>query len=135
MDNIQLKEFENQVIKYSYLIYLKSEAKSFGALPKVEDNVYKELLEEEVNDVKDLFEYSQEVVQKNEVMDKLCPALKSISDDLKEISKVVVGVLLPLSLAPNLLIPLNPIIYSGIALIVFRAGVSSICEEYKKGKS
>jgi hypothetical protein len=68
-------------------------------------------------------------VEDHELKKRLCAALKSVSKDVTEISKVVVGVCLPLSLSGHSGIPLNPLLYAGIAMVIFSAGVSALCPE------
>jgi hypothetical protein len=63
----------------------------------------------------------------------LCPALKSSSHDLSEIAKTVAAALLPLSLAHVVSLPITPLVYAAIALVIFNAGVSSFCSQRSAG--
>ena len=75
--------------------------------------------ETEKEEFDDAIEKSAELVKKKSVIEKICPALKSISGDLKEVAKVVTASLLPLSMIANPIVPLSPLIYGGISVIVF----------------
>ena len=64
------------------------------------------------------------------IRDAFCPSLQLISDDTFEVTKLIVSVLVPLSLAGTITVPLQPIFYAWIVLMMTRVGVKNICDEY-----
>jgi hypothetical protein len=64
----------------------------------------------------------------------VCAALGSVKYDIREVTKVVGGVLLPLSLSGVIAIPITPLAFAVAGLIVFDAGVSAFCSEFTLGK-
>ena len=76
---------------------------------------------------------AEKILKKPEMLKHICPALKSISGDAFEISKILVGVLLPLGIAGIIAIPLHPLIFGVIAIMISRAGIASICDKYYGG--
>jgi hypothetical protein len=66
------------------------------------------------------------------VRDRLCPALKSVSDDIREVAKVVSAAMLPLALIPGSVIPLSPLVFAAFAVVIVRAGIKSICPPDKE---
>jgi hypothetical protein len=61
--------------------------------------------------------------------------LRSITGDIFEISKVLVGVLVPLSIAGTIAIPWDPLVIAAGAFLIARAGVASICKDVEGDKS
>ncbi len=69
------------------------------------------------------------------ILTRICPALQSISNASHDIAKIIVPILIPLVLAGTLTIPLQPLIFSYIAILISRMGVASLCADYSKNKS
>jgi len=72
----------------------------------------------------------EEIVRRPDVREVLCPTLKSGVDDAFEIAKVITPILVPLVLAGTIAIPLNPILFATIAIVIARMGVAGLCAEY-----
>lgn len=66
------------------------------------------------------------------ILTRVCPALQSFSGDSHDIAKIIVPILIPLVLAGTLTIPLQPLIFSYIAILISRMGVASLCANYSK---
>lgn len=62
------------------------------------------------------------------ILKHLCPALRTVSGDVFEISKVLVGVLVPLSVAGAISMPWNPLVIAAGAFLILRAGITAICK-------
>lgn len=77
---------------------------------------------------------AQEVVKRPEVWRHLCPALESASDDAFEIAKIITPVLVTLVLAGNLSIPLEPVLFATISIVIARMGIASLCVDFEKEK-
>ena len=78
--------------------------------------------------------YAIEVVARKDIRAYICPPLQSLSNDAYDIAKVITPILIPLVLAGTLAIPLQPLIFSHISLILARMGVAALCEDYNKKK-
>jgi hypothetical protein len=70
---------------------------------------------------------AQQIVSDISLKQRICSALKSATKDLTDIAKTVAAVLLPLSLSGAVAISLSPIVYAGVALIIFTSGVAAFC--------
>jgi hypothetical protein len=62
----------------------------------------------------------------------LCPALTTASNDIKDITKIVLAVLLPLAISGKIDLPVDPTVFAGMSLLITRAGIASLCDEYDK---
>ncbi len=63
------------------------------------------------------------------VIERLCPALQSVSDDISDIAKGVVGAMIPLAMGPQAVIPLTSVAFGALAVVIFRMGIRSLCQE------
>ncbi len=70
---------------------------------------------------------SRILLQQPAITERLCPALRSVSDDIRDVAKIVSAAMLPLALVPGSVIPLSPLVFAAVALVLVRAGVNSIC--------
>lgn len=57
----------------------------------------------------------------------LCAGLATVTEDLTDIAKNVTYILVPLSLAGTVAVPLDPALFAMLAFVIWRAGVSAIC--------
>ncbi len=130
MEALDLQKFEKDVTKSALRIF-SLEALQTGrfAIPNPEELSKSS----EQQDALALLE-SKKLLESDVILKRLCPALKTISSDLKEVSKIVTTALIPLAFLPVPLIALSPIIFGGIAVIIVRAGINSFCPEEVKGK-
>jgi hypothetical protein len=78
-------------------------------------------------------EQSEVLLARSDIRDRICPGLLSVSDDVKDIAKIVGAALFPLSLVPAGPIPLTPLVAAAVSLMVLRAGVQAICRPKKSG--
>jgi hypothetical protein len=141
MDKGTLEVFTDEVIKTTfYLHFMQSKQSGNFLVPdeKLEFASSKEVSEtnikEKLIDFNNLLKRCKSYLSDEKIILLLCPALKSISSDLKEISKIVVAVLFPLSISKEHIIPLDSLVYSGISLIIFNAGISSVCNNKETKK-
>jgi hypothetical protein len=68
------------------------------------------------------------------VLRYVCPALKSAGQDVFEISKILVGVLVPLHLAGTIHVSLEAPMFALGALYFARAGIAGACAEIDNRK-
>lgn len=61
------------------------------------------------------------------VLARLCPALRSTSEDIGSVAKTVGTALLPLALTPAAVVPLSSLVMGAVAVVVLRAGIATIC--------
>ena len=74
-------------------------------------------------------EAAKEAILKPSILRYICPALSSVTGDVFEISKILVGVLVPLSIAGAIAIAWNPLVIAAGAFLITRAGITSICKD------
>ena len=74
------------------------------------------------------------LIKQESVLDRLCPTLRTVSGDLGTVAKAITPILLPLAIGPQAVIPLTPLAFGALAVMVVRAGVSAICPEYNSKK-
>lgn len=75
---------------------------------------------------------AEKLVSRKDIRQHLCPALQTVADDAFDIAKVVTPILVPMVLAGTISIPLNPLFFATIALVIARMGVASLCAGYPK---
>lgn len=61
------------------------------------------------------------------IKQRICEAITSINNDLFEINRTITPVLVGAILAETIVMPLNPIIFAWIVLLVSRAGIKQYC--------
>lgn len=67
------------------------------------------------------------ITRKTEFKNLICPALQSITGDVFDIAKITTPALVVAVSAKTISIPLDPLIFMYIAIVIARAGVSSFC--------
>ena len=67
------------------------------------------------------------ILVEEDILPHICPFLKSLSNDTNEVAKTLVTALVPLALSGTIAIPLNPILFAMLALIICKAGINAIC--------
>ena len=79
---------------------------------------------------KELFEPAKQQRQlKKVIANTLCPAMTKLSDDVFEIAKVSTPILLSLSLAGTIALPIQPIFFAASAMLIARSGIATICKD------
>jgi hypothetical protein len=106
-----ISEFEN-ILQDIYERKVRGKAYDRQAAQKTEDEATKILL-------------------RKDVRKRLCPGLQSVSSDVNDIAKAITPILVPLILTGMLTIPLQPLLFAYIAVIIARMGIASICDDYK----
>jgi hypothetical protein len=76
----------------------------------------------------DFIKGAHEIVHQPDVRHRLCAALASGTGDMFDIGKTLVPVLIPLSLAGAIAVPVTPIVIAAIALVIARMGVGAFCK-------
>ena len=76
-----------------------------------------------------------EILSRKDIRKHLCPVLHSVSNDVNDIAKAITPILIPLILAGTIVIPLQPVLFAYIAIIVARMGIAGICGNYDKEKA
>jgi hypothetical protein len=97
-----------------------SRFETYGSSDKTDNETEKS---EESQGIED----AQKLVAQKKVKHRICPALQKITDDVFEITKVIVPILVPLSIAGTIAIPLNPVFFASIAIVLCRCGIASYC--------
>ena len=68
----------------------------------------------------------------NEVRNRIREALKTSSEDLREMTKVIGAALLPLMITGAIALTRHPLGIAVAALIVYRAGISAYCSDISR---
>lgn len=74
-------------------------------------------------------EEAQKYLNKPTIKQLVCPPLVGIVNDVFSVSQAITPTLITATIAGTIAIPLNPLIYAWIALIIFRAGIGIYCKE------
>lgn len=76
-------------------------------------------------------EEAEEIVNRADVKKIICPFLQSSINDVFELGKLLTaGLVAPIILGTStVVIPINPILIAWMAIIIWKAGVTSICAE------
>lgn len=128
---IDTSDFTDEVIKLANEVFLEQVLnQGINSIPEVK----KVNKNKSIKSYNDLIVKSEKIIKKQKIKTKLCEALKSTSKDLTEIAKIVAAVLIPLALADKPIIQLNSYIFAGISVVIFNAGVNSICSEKNENK-
>ena len=80
--------------------------------------------------LKDVEKNQKELMTNAKILRYLCPALKSATGDAFDIAKIIIGVLVPLTIAGTITITISPWLIGFIALTISRMGIRAICEGY-----
>jgi hypothetical protein len=78
---------------------------------------------------------ASEIIARADIRSVLCPGLLNASNDVRDIAKASGGAILPLVLAGAIHLPLTPLAFGVFALVVIRAGLRSLCREFKNERS
>lgn len=80
-------------------------------------------------------EKAEELLERNDIRHYICPALQSISKDAYDIGKVLAAVLIPLALSNTISIPLDPVVFGLMAIMISKMGIASLCADFPKEKN
>jgi hypothetical protein len=122
----------DKVVELTHLLYFQQSHPSVKFATDPDLARYEPIRDETgavVDDVEKLKDDAAARIAKSGLKAFICPLLRSTSHDISEIAKVVAASLLPLSLAHTIDLPLNPLIYAAIALLIFNSGVAAFCSE------
>lgn len=75
---------------------------------------------------------AEKVLAEVTIRQRLCVALASASDDVKEVAKIVCGTMVPLAIAGTLGVATTPLLLAGVTVVVLRAGIRGLCADNKK---
>ncbi len=122
-NSYDLTEFNKEDFQADVLVELR-ELKFYGGMraspPKLQPYVVQALLE------------AREIVKKKTLRQYLCPALQTSSNDVFEMAKIAIPIMLSLALAGTILIPVNTLIFASIILMIQRMGVATYCHGFDK---
>jgi len=83
----------------------------------------------EPSDVEKAEALAERQLKDSVVKKQVCGALKSVSNDLSEITKIVATALISLSTAGVITLPMTPLAFAAAGLVVFRSGVAAYCPD------
>jgi hypothetical protein len=128
MTDLEQEHFTREAVKAAYRIQLFDEAG--GARAALSDTPEQVQRTEELTRAQ---AEAQRLIRHPSVIERLCPALKSVSGDLGKVAATTASVILPLSIGPQAIFSVTPLVVGAVAVIVVRAGVSALCPEQNKG--
>jgi hypothetical protein len=67
------------------------------------------------------------ILKERKVLDIICPGLRGVSNDLTSLAKWLTPGLFPLAIAGT--IPMNPLIFAGVAVLIVHFGINIICPD------
>jgi hypothetical protein len=126
-------EFLDEVVEAAWKIELSDAlgvAKEAQSFP-IGRGKHAEVPSEEIERAK---AHAQDLIKQPSVIERLCPALRYASDELGEVAKIVGAAMIPLTVGPQAVLPLTPLAFGALAVVVVRAGVRSLCPP-ESGKS
>lgn len=134
------RQYEQKVVETEQLIEKNLAQEYIGLYSNLPSTASKERIDEERSRIAKSVAreaYDTEIIVKTPIFwrnirDTCCPSLELISDDTFEIAKRMIPILVPLSLAGTVSLPLQPMLYAWIALVITRLGIKNICKEYFK---
>lgn len=124
------------VFLYNGLVFLykklTEKKRLLKTLKNLDMGIYKESVGKNLNEIKKILKnYSiqeaSNLLAKEDIRKRVCPALKSATDDVFVISKAVTPVLVGCVVAGTISIPLNPVLFAAIAVVIARMGISALC--------
>ena len=74
---------------------------------------------------------AEHLVKEPQIKKLICSTLLSITGDVFEYSKILTPLLMGAILAKTIVMPIDSLIFAGIAIVVSKAGVSTICKGYE----
>jgi hypothetical protein len=78
---------------------------------------------------------AKNLLQRKKVVAALCPALQSLSNDAFQITMVMTPTLMTLRATGAINIPLSPLYFASIALVIARMGLNSLCGRKKNTRA
>jgi len=128
-------EIKNEVVILSNEIFLQ-QALNGGKNSIPEADANNNLNRNKISKYDELIKYAKTLLEQNkDIKSSLCAALKSASNDLTEIAKIVAATLIPLAIGNNTSIQLDSYIFAGISVVVFNAGINTLCNEKKENNN
>lgn len=121
--NFDVEGFQKKVLKAIDLIISSEQFEKLNNLPEETIQSYSSSGFEKFKNE------ATEQSQRQDVRKLICPALQCVTNDVNEIAKVIVPLLAGAVIAGTLIIPLNPILFGWIALVIARSGVATICSD------
>lgn len=73
---------------------------------------------------------AEKTVSRQDIRKLICPALEKGADDAGNIATTITPILIGAIIAETIVMPLNPILFGWLAVVIARAGVASICTDY-----
>jgi hypothetical protein len=121
MNSDQQARFIDDVVAAAYRLQEADMlGQSFGALPSGAPGP-------SPAEVEAAKQQAEALIRHQSFRDRICPALRSASDDVGEIAKIATPILLTASLGPQAPVSLSVLGCAAVAFVVARAGVAAVC--------
>jgi len=135
-EKLQSKWRNNFNLMLSHLIELdpdnrewRDEQKQFGESGRITPKKFSYLWEQrqKISEQK-----SRRLLEQREIRTRLCQALQTTPNDSFEIAKVITPLLIEMNTAGIISIPIIPVHFASITLVIARMGVTGLCSDNKK---
>ncbi len=70
---------------------------------------------------------AEKIIQRQDFKQLICSSLTKVTDDAFEISKMMTPILIGAVLAETIVMPLNPILFGWVAILIARSGLAGFC--------
>ncbi|MEH2026327.1 hypothetical protein [Nostoc sp.] len=117
-NEFNIHEFQEKVLKAVEVISYSEKLTSDIIQPQSTDGFEKSKQEVE------------EALKSKDIKKRICPALKSVTDEASNIANAITPVLVGAVLGGTLVIPLNPIFFGWMAVVIAKAGAAALCADY-----
>jgi hypothetical protein len=74
---------------------------------------------------------AEEILQRQDIKAILCPALKNITNDAYDLANAITPLLFGAVLSGSIVIPLNPVFFGWMAIVIAKAGAAGLCHDYE----
>ena len=71
---------------------------------------------------------AEEIIQRQDIKQLICSSLTQATDDAYEMAKTITPILIVPILAETIVMPLNPILFGWVAILIARAGLAGFCD-------
>ncbi|MEB3177634.1 MAG: hypothetical protein VKL59_01110 [Nostocaceae cyanobacterium] len=78
---------------------------------------------------------AEEILARQDIKAILCPALKNITNDAYDLANAITPLLFGAVIAGTIVVPLNPVFFGWVAIVIAKAGAASLCQGYDTGNN
>ncbi|MEO0987967.1 MAG: hypothetical protein AAFY20_20865 [Cyanobacteria bacterium J06639_14] len=133
-----LPSSQQEIDTIEQLLRKKIDSKRVWLVSDLSPNASEEVIEQEKIKIAETLattvyhseQAAKRLIQWDDIRNNLCPSLQGLSDDVFDVTNTAISILAPLSIAGTLAIPLQPMLWGWIALIISRVGIRNFCRNF-----